>query len=67
MTRFNIIAGTAIVPLLARLILCAAFLTAGWNKLMYHQEFTGEQARLEDGTTFDQVRVTRSAEVEAPA
>ncbi|MGE3718081.1 MAG: site-specific DNA-methyltransferase [Bauldia sp.] len=30
------------------------------------EEFTGEQARLEDGKPFDEVRATRAAEVEAP-
>ncbi len=44
MRRFNIIAGTSVIPLLARLILCAAFLTAGWTKLMHHQQFEGEAA-----------------------
>lgn len=44
MTRMNILAGTTIVPLLARLVLAAAFITAGWNKLMHVQEFQGTDA-----------------------
>lgn len=46
MLRFNQFTGTNIVPLLARLILCAAFLTMGWNKVMNTQVFTGEDARI---------------------
>lgn len=45
MTRMNIFNATAVVPTLARLVLCLAFLTMGWNKLMYTHEFTGEAAQ----------------------
>lgn len=38
-------AATNIMPLLARLILCLAFLPAGWNNLMRDEEFTGNDAR----------------------
>ncbi|MGE3718139.1 MAG: DNA methyltransferase [Bauldia sp.] len=31
------------------------------------EEFTGDQAKLEDGTPFDEVRATRATEVEAVA
>jgi putative oxidoreductase len=46
MTRMNAYAGTVIVPLLARLVLCAALFTAGWIKLMTTVQFTGGDAAL---------------------
>lgn len=45
MQRLSTVNAITVVPTLARIILCAAFLTMGWNKLMYTTEFTGEQAR----------------------
>ena len=44
MTRLKIYNATAVVPTLARLVLCAAFLSMGWNKLMNTHEFTGNAA-----------------------
>lgn len=46
MSRFNAYSALVIVPLLARVVLCAAFMTAGWTKLMHTQEFTGDAARI---------------------
>lgn len=46
MMKFNTTMGTAIVPLLARLVLCAAFLTMGWNKLVNDHTFRGEDAQI---------------------
>ena len=34
-----------LVPLLARVVLCIAFLPAGWNKLMRDVEYSGEDAK----------------------
>ncbi len=45
MLRLNIFNATTIVPTLARIILCAAFLSMGWNKLMHTHEFTGDNAQ----------------------
>ena len=42
---FSQTAGTAIVPTLARIVLAAAFITSGWNKLMTTQDFTGNEAQ----------------------
>jgi uncharacterized membrane protein YphA (DoxX/SURF4 family) len=42
---FSQSAGTAFVPTLARLVLAAAFITSGWNKLMTTQDFTGNEAQ----------------------
>lgn len=44
--RMSIFNATAVVPTLARIILCAAFLTMGWNKLMNTAEFTGDRAQV---------------------
>lgn len=65
MKPFNNFCGTAIIPLLARIVLCAAFITAGWNKLMYVDEFTGEQAEMliERGVD-DVIRVMEPANVQ---
>ncbi|MFO0962279.1 MAG: DoxX family protein [Phycisphaerales bacterium] len=38
-------AATNILPLLARLVLCFAFLPAGWNSLMRDEEYTGADAQ----------------------
>jgi len=38
-------AATNILPLLARLVLCLAFLPQGWNNLMRDVEYTGPEAR----------------------
>lgn len=46
MSRFNAYSALVILPLVARIVLCAAFMTAGWTKLMHTQEFTGEAARI---------------------
>jgi len=46
MMKFNATMGTAVVPLLARLVLCAAFLTMGWNKIYHDHTFRGEDARI---------------------
>lgn len=46
MMKFNITMGTAIVPLLARLVLCAAFLTMGWNKIINDHTFRGDDAQI---------------------
>lgn len=35
-----------VVPLLARLVLAAVFVVAGWNKLMTEYTFTGEEAAV---------------------
>ncbi len=42
---FNTFAGTAIVPTLSRIVLCAAFLPAGWNKVMTETTFSGDDAQ----------------------
>ena len=39
-------AGLNVVPLLARIVLAAAFIPAGWNKLMSETTFEGEDAAL---------------------
>lgn len=41
---FSQYAGTAIVPTLARLVLAAVFVIAGWNKVFKDAEFTADQA-----------------------
>lgn len=41
---FSQYAGSAIVPTLARLVLAAAFVSAGWNKVFKQAEFTVEEA-----------------------
>lgn len=46
MMKFNTMMGTAVVPLLARLVLCAAFLPMGWNKLVNDHTFSGEDAQI---------------------
>lgn len=38
-------AATNILPLLARVVLCLAFLPQGWNNLMRDVEYTGQDAR----------------------
>jgi uncharacterized membrane protein YphA (DoxX/SURF4 family) len=44
---FSQFAGTAIVPTLARLVLAAAFVAAGWGKVFTESEFSAEEgARL---------------------
>ncbi len=42
---FSKFAGTAIVPTISRIVLCAAFLPAGWNKVMTETTFSGEDAQ----------------------
>lgn len=42
---FSTFAGTAIVPTISRIVLCAAFLPAGWNKVMTETTFSGEDAQ----------------------
>lgn len=42
---FSTFAGTAIVPTLSRIVLCAAFLPAGWNKVMTETTFSGDDAQ----------------------
>ncbi len=42
---FSTFAGTAIVPTLSRIVLCAAFLPAGWNKVMDEIPFSGDDAQ----------------------
>ena len=42
---FSTFAGTAIVPTLSRIVLCAAFLPAGWGKVMTETTFSGEDAQ----------------------
>ena len=37
--------GTCIIPTLSRLVLCAAFLPAGWVKIMEKTEFSGDDAQ----------------------
>ncbi len=37
--------GTCIIPTLSRLVLCAAFLPAGWGKVMQTTEFSGDDAQ----------------------
>lgn len=37
--------GTCIIPTLSRLVLCAAFLPAGWGKVMQKTEFSGDDAQ----------------------
>jgi uncharacterized membrane protein YphA (DoxX/SURF4 family) len=41
---FSHYAGTAIIPTLARLVLAAAFVSTGWNKVFEKAEFTAEEA-----------------------
>ena len=43
---FSEYAGTAIVPTLSRLVLAAAFLSAGYNKVFKDMEFPAEQATV---------------------
>ena len=38
-------AATNILPLLARVVLCLAFLPQGWNNLMRDVEYTGKDAQ----------------------
>lgn len=38
-------AATNILPLLARIVLCLAFLPQGWNNLMRDVEYTGKDAQ----------------------
>lgn len=42
---FSSFASTAIVPTLSRIVLCAAFLPAGWGKVMTETTFSGEDAQ----------------------
>ncbi len=42
---FSSTSGTAIVPMLSRIVLCAAFLPAGWNKVMTETTFSGDDAQ----------------------
>ncbi len=42
---FSNFAGTAIVPTLSRIVLCAAFLPSGWSKVMSETTFSGEDAQ----------------------
>ena len=42
---FSTFAGTAIVPTLSRIVLCAAFLPAGWNKVMDETTLSGDDAQ----------------------
>ena len=42
---FSTFAGTAIVPTISRIVLCAAFLPAGWNKVMTETTFSGDDAQ----------------------
>ncbi len=42
---FSKFAGTAIVPTLSRIVLCAAFLPAGWNKVLTETTFSGDDAQ----------------------
>ena len=41
---FSHYAGVAIVPTLARLVLAAAFISTGWNKVFRQAEYTAEEA-----------------------
>jgi len=41
---FSQYAGTSLVPTLARLVLAAVFIPAGWNKVFKDADFTAEQA-----------------------
>ena len=41
---FSRVASLHLVPLVARLVLCAVFVPIGWNKIMTSTTFTGEQA-----------------------
>ena len=41
---FSNAAGTAIIPTLSRIVLCAAFLPAGYNKLFKEADFSGADA-----------------------
>jgi uncharacterized membrane protein YphA (DoxX/SURF4 family) len=43
--KFSTFAGTALIPTLARVILCGAFITAGWNKCFKNADFTPTQAQ----------------------
>ena len=42
---FSTASGTCIIPTLSRLVLCAAFLPAGWGKVMEKVEFSGDDAQ----------------------
>ncbi|MEE9131228.1 MAG: DoxX family protein [Phycisphaerales bacterium] len=42
---FSTASGTCIIPTLSRLVLCAAFLPAGWGKIMEKTEFSGDAAQ----------------------
>lgn len=42
---FSNASGTCIIPTLSRLVLCAAFLPAGWGKVMQKTEFSGDDAQ----------------------
>lgn len=41
---FSRVASLHLVPLVARLVLCAVFVPVGWNKIMTSGTFTGEEA-----------------------
>ncbi len=42
---FSSTSGTCIIPTLSRLVLCAAFLPNGWNKVMTETTFSGDDAQ----------------------
>ncbi len=42
---FSTASGTCIIPTLSRFVLCAAFLPAGWGKVMEKVEFSGDDAQ----------------------
>lgn len=41
---FSRVASLHLVPLIARIVLCAVFVPIGWNKIMTTANFTGEEA-----------------------
>jgi hypothetical protein len=58
---FSQSAATNIVPLIARLVLAAVFIPAGYNKLMREAEFSGEEAKR-----LRELSVIASADADGP-
>jgi uncharacterized membrane protein YphA (DoxX/SURF4 family) len=58
---FSQSAATNIVPLIARLVLAAVFIPAGYNKLMREAEFSGEEAKR-----LRELSVIASADADSP-
>ncbi len=44
--RFSVFAGSAIIPTLARIVLCAAFVPIGYHKVFHETEYGGDSGRI---------------------